>query len=169
MKKALVESTPRGYSRTRPAACPKLGAHTARIEQNLADDQVAPKKQRHTAHRIFQRLRDEHGYVGGYDQVRQYVSAHRKRERETHLLLDHPPGCRLECDFGHSQVDFPEGRRQVPVLIGIWSYSHYPFAIAISNCYSSTNFRTTGGLVGLSSDGTTGQLFADDHSDHHSS
>lgn len=131
VKKALVEPTPRGYTRTRPATCPKLGAHTARIDQILADDRAAPKKQRHTAHRIFERLRDEHGYTGGYDQVRRYVGSHCKRERETHLLLDHPPGCRMECDFGHIQVDFPEGRRQVPVLIGIWSYSHYPFAIAL--------------------------------------
>lgn len=131
VKKALVEATPRGYTRTRPVTCPKLGAFTAPIDQILADDRAAPKKQRHTAHRIFERLRDERGYVGGYDQVRRYVNAHRKRERETHLLLDHPPGCRMECDFGHIQVDFPEGRRQVPVLIGIWSYSHCPFAIAL--------------------------------------
>jgi transposase len=131
VKKALVEATPRGYTRTRPVTCPKLGAFTAAIDQILANDRSAPKKQRHTAYRIFQRLRDEHGYAGGYDQVRRYVGSHCKRERETHLLLDHPPGCRMECDFGHIQVDFPEGRRQVPVLIGIWSYSHYPFAIAL--------------------------------------
>jgi hypothetical protein len=62
---------------------------------------------------IFARLRDEHGYAGGYDQVRRYVSQRRKRERETHLLLDHPPGARLECDFGQIHVDFPEGRRLV--------------------------------------------------------
>ena len=78
-------------------------------------------------------MRDEHQYQGGYDQVRRYVNTHRKRERETHLLLDHPPGCRMECDFGHIQVDFPEGRRQVPVLIAVWSYSHYPFVIALPN------------------------------------
>ena len=131
VKKALVEATPRGYTRTRPATCPKLGAFTTTIDQILAEDRAAPRKQRHTAYRIFERLRDEHQYLGGYDQVRRYVSSHRKREREKHLLLDHPPGCRMECDFGHIQVDFPEGRRQVPVLIGIWSYSHYPFAIAL--------------------------------------
>ena len=133
VKKALVEATPRGYTRTRPVTCPKLGAFTATIDQILAQDPSAPRKQRHTAHRIFQRLRDEHQYLGGYDQVRRYVSSHRKRERETHLLLDHPPGCRMECDFGHIQVDFPEGRRQVPVLIAVWSYSHYPFVIALPN------------------------------------
>jgi transposase len=131
VKKALVEATPRGYTRTRPATCPKLGAFTSAIDQILEADRSAPKKQRHTAHRIFERLRDEHGYGGGYDQVRRYAGARRKRERETHLLLDHPPGGRVECDFGHIQVDFPQGRRQVPVLLAVWSYSHYPFAIAL--------------------------------------
>jgi transposase len=131
VKKALVEAMPRGYTRTRPATRPKLGAFTAVIDQILERDHAAPRKQRHTAHRIFERLREEHGYLGGYDQVRRYVGTHLKKERETHLLLDHPPGGRVECDFGHIQVDFPEGRRQVPVLIAVWSYSHYPFAIAL--------------------------------------
>src|SRR5271170_7579081 len=80
VKKALIEATPRGYTRTRPVKCPKLGAFTATIDQILSDDRAAPKKQRHTAHRIFERLRDELGYGGGYDQVRRYVSSHRKRE-----------------------------------------------------------------------------------------
>ena len=133
VKKALVEATPRGYTRTRPVNCPKLGGFVSLIDQILECDRSAPKKQRHTAHRIFERLREEHQYLGGYDQVRRYVSSHRKRERETHLLLDHPPGCRLECDFGHIQVDFPEGRRQVAVLIAVWSYSHYPFVIGLPN------------------------------------
>ena len=109
VKKALVEATPRGYTRTRPVNCPKLGGFVSLIDQILECDRSAPKKQRHTAHRIFERLREEHQYLGGYDQVRRYVSSHRKRERETHLLLDQPPGCRLECDFGHIQVDFPRG------------------------------------------------------------
>ncbi len=133
VKKALVEATPRGYTRTRPVNCPKLGPFMAVIDQILADDRSAPMKQRHTAHSIFERLRDDHQYLGGYDQVRRYVSSHRKRERETHLMLDHPPGCRMECDFGHIQVDFPEGRRLVPVLIAVWSNSHYPFVIALPN------------------------------------
>ena len=131
VKKALVEATPRGYTRSRPAACPKLGAFTLAIDGILEADRAAPRKQRHTASRIFERLRDEHGYGGGYDQVRRYIQTRRTRERETHLLLDHPPGGRVECDFGHVQVDFPEGRRPVPVLIAVWSYSHYPFAIAL--------------------------------------
>src|SRR5690606_27125509 len=98
VKKALIEPKPRPYTRTKPADCPKLGRFIPLIEQILAEDELAPRKQRHTAVRIFQRLREEHQYAGGYDQVRRYVAAHRQRHRETHLLLDHPPGSRLECD-----------------------------------------------------------------------
>lgn len=140
VKKALIEAVPRPYTRSRPAACPKLGPFIPVIEQILAEDELAPRKQRHTAARIFSRLVGEHGYAGGYDQVRRYVSAHRQRHRETHLLLDHAPGSRLECDFGHIQVDFPDGRRPVPVLLAVWSYSHYPFAIALPD-------ETTGSIL----------------------
>src|ERR1700679_2467970 len=111
VKKALVQPTPLPYTRTAPRGCPKLGPFIGHIEQILLEDQSAPRKQRHTAARIFQRLRDEHKYRGKYDQVRRYVAARRKKERETHLLLDHPPGGRVECDFGQIHVDFPEGRR----------------------------------------------------------
>lgn len=133
IKKTLVQATPRPYTRSRPAACPKLGPVTGVIDQILQEDESAPRKQRHTAARIFQRLVEEQKYGGGYDQVRRYVASRRGRERETHLLLDHPPGGRLECDFGHIHVDLPEGRRLVPVLMAVWSYSHYPYAIALPN------------------------------------
>ena len=140
VKKALVQATPLPYTRTSPATCPKLGEFIGLIEQILTEDQSAPRKQRHTAARIFARLRDEHGYRGGYDQVRRFVGSRRKKERETHLLLDHPPGGRLECDFGHIHVDFPDGRRPVPVLLAVWSYSHYAFAIALPD-------ETTGSIL----------------------
>jgi transposase len=140
VKKALVQATPLPYTRTAPRTCPKLGPFIGQIEQILAEDQSAPRKQRHTAARIFQRLRDEHGYGGQYDQVRRYVASRRKKERETHLLLDHPPGGRIECDFGQIHVDFPDGRRAVPVLLAVWSYSHYPFAIALPD-------QTTGSIL----------------------
>jgi len=131
VKKALIQPSPRPYTRSVPAVYPKLGAFIAVIDRILKEDESAPRKQRHTAARIFARLRDERGYTGKYDQVRRYVGAHRRRERETHLLLDHPPGGRLECDFGHIHVDYPHGRELVPVLIVVWSYSHYPFVMAL--------------------------------------
>jgi hypothetical protein len=58
------------------------------------------KKQRHTAQRIHQRLRDEHGFTGGITIVTDYVREKKRRSREVFVPLAHPPG--------HAQVDFGE-------------------------------------------------------------
>ena len=100
------------------------------IDQILADDENAPVKQRHTAMQVFRRLQDEHGYRGCYGQVQRYVRKHRRRQRETFIPLGHLPGQRLEADFGHIHVDFPDGRRLVPFLVTTWAYSNYPFVLA---------------------------------------
>jgi transposase len=60
---------------------------------------VSPK-QRHTAKRIFERLRTEYGFAGGYTVVKDYVRLARVRSREVFVPLAHPPG--------HAQVDFGE-------------------------------------------------------------
>ena len=59
-------SLPPGYTRTKPVEKPKLGPLLPVIDAILEADRIAPIKQRHTAKRIFERLRDEHGYAGGY-------------------------------------------------------------------------------------------------------
>jgi transposase len=131
IRQVLQESEPRPYTRHQEPPAPKLGLFHPVIRQILADDEQAPRKQRHTAAKIYRRLRDEDGYAGGYDQVRRYVKRQRKRLRETFIPLDHPPGRRLEADFGHIYVDFPEGRCQVPVLLTTWSVSGRPFALGL--------------------------------------
>jgi transposase len=49
---------------------------------------------------IFERLRDEHGYVGGLTIVKDYVLSQRQRQREVFVPLRYDPG--------HAQVDFGE-------------------------------------------------------------
>jgi len=110
---------------------PLLGPVEPIIDRILADDEDAPAKQRHTAAQIHRRLRDEHGYPGGYAQVQRYVLKHRRRHRETFIPLGHLPGRRLEADFGHIHVDFPDGRRPVPFLVAAWAYSNAPFVLAL--------------------------------------
>ena len=101
------------------------------IDQILIDDETAPPKQRHTAAQVFRRLRDEHGYRGGYGQVQRYLLKHRRRQRETFIPLGHLPGQRLEADFGHIYVDFPEGRRQIPFLVTPGPTRTTPFVLAL--------------------------------------
>ena len=62
-----------------------------------------PKKQRHTAKRFFERLRDEYGFDGGYTIVKDYVREHRRRTKEMFVPLCHPPG-HAQCDFGEALV-----------------------------------------------------------------
>jgi hypothetical protein len=80
---------------------------------------------------VFRRLKDEHGYGGCYGQVQRYLRGHRRSQQETFIPLGHLPGQRLEADFGHIQVDFPEGRRSVPFLVTTWAYSNAPFVLAL--------------------------------------
>jgi transposase len=131
IRQVLSESLPTPYTRTRPPQAPVLGPFHPTIDQILESDQQAPPKQRHTAMQVFRRLRDEHGYRGGYAQVQRYLLRRRRSRRETFVPLAHPPGQRLEADFGHIYVDFRDGRRQIPVLVTVWAYSNYPFVTAL--------------------------------------
>jgi transposase len=131
VREALVSPEPTPYTRIKPPPLPVLGPFTAIVDQFLRDDRDAPPKQRHTAAQILRRLQDEHGFLGSYPSVRRYVSAHRQAARTTFIPLAHPPGSRIEADFGHIHVDFPDGRRPVSFLVVIWAYSNYPFVIAL--------------------------------------
>jgi transposase len=98
--KMMEFSVPPGYRRSRPPTKPKLGAYVAIIDSILADDKRRPKKQQHTAKRIFERLRDEHGFTGGITIVKDYVAGWRQRSQEMFVPLVHLPG--------HAQADFGE-------------------------------------------------------------
>jgi transposase len=131
VRNALKEGEPRLGPRTRNREAPILGPFQAIIDQILADDEEAPRKQRHTAMQMFRRLQKEHGYPGCYGQVQRYVLKHRRRHQETFIPLGHLPGQRLEADFGHIHVDFPDGRRLVPFLVTTWAYANAPFVLAL--------------------------------------
>lgn len=129
--KALADPEPVASRPGAPRAAPVFGPFRGFIDEILAEDETAPRKQRHTAMQVYRRLVAEHAYAGGYDQVRRYLKRCRLDRRLTFLPLDHRPGVRAEADFGHIHVDFPDGRRLVPVLIVTWSYSNAPFALAL--------------------------------------
>ena len=62
VKKMLSYSVPPGYRRTKPVRRPKLDGFTGIVDAILEADRDVPRKQRQTAQRIFERLRDEHGF-----------------------------------------------------------------------------------------------------------
>ena len=115
VRKMLQFSVPPGYRRTAPVRRPKLDEFTGLIEQWLEDDRRhGYRKQRHTAKRIFERLRDEHGFTGGYTIVKDYVREHRRHRREMFVPLTHPPG--------HAQADFGEAWA---VIAGVKQKVHF--------------------------------------------
>ncbi|MFO0803056.1 MAG: IS21 family transposase [Gemmataceae bacterium] len=131
IRKALANPEPKPYTLAEPRKSPVFGPFRAIVDAIVAADAQAPPKQRHTASQIHRRLVNEHGYTGQYDQIRRHLRDVRLSRRETFIPLDHAPGHRCEADFGHIHVDFPDGRRLVPVLVVTWSYSNAPFAIAL--------------------------------------
>ena len=114
VRKMLAFSVPPGYRRRGPAARPRLGPFTALIDRILEEDRSAPAKQRHTAKRIHDRLRAEHGFAGSYTTVKDYVRQQRAAVREVFVPLVHPPG--------HAQADFGEA---VAVIGGVERKIHF--------------------------------------------
>jgi len=100
VKKMCQYSVPPGYRRKREPVSPKLAGFTGIIDAILEADKQVHVKQRHTAVRILERLRDEHGFTGGYTIVRNYVHKAAIRQKEMFMPLAHLPG--------HAQVDFGE-------------------------------------------------------------
>jgi len=113
-----------------PDKYPVLGPYLKIIDEWLENDRREPRKQRHTAKRIFHRLQQEHGYLGGYSSVKQYV---RKCKR---LLYEGNVGyLPLGQPKGHSQIDF--GQFKYYDVVG---RDQFGYALTISFPYSNAAF-----------------------------
>ena len=102
--KMLSYSSPPGYRRQSTPARPKLDGFVAIIDKWLEEDRSVPRKQRHTAKRVFDRLRTEHGFTGGYTIIKDYIREHEQRSREMFVPLAHPAGD-AQADFGEALVE----------------------------------------------------------------
>ena len=102
LRKILAHSEPPGYRRDVPFSKPKIGPFLDRIRQILEDDRRVPKKQRHTAKRIFERIQQE-GYTGGYTQVKEAVREIKQKGQEVFVPLIHRPG-EAQVDFGYERI-----------------------------------------------------------------
>ena len=116
LQKILANEEPPGYRQRAARPKTKLGPYLGVIEQILASDREAPPKQHHTAKRIFERLRDEHGYPGGITQVKEAVARHRRHTQEVFVPLSHPPG-EAQFDFGHATVEIAGVRRKAAFAV----------------------------------------------------
>ena len=122
LKKILAHSEPPGYrqkeARPRRVLAPVLPI----IHEILVADQKAPKKQRHTAKRIFERLKAEYGYLGGKTVVEDAVRAWRQTHQAVFLPLVHPPG-EAQVDFGQATIRQGGVERKVALFVMTLPYS----------------------------------------------
>ncbi len=108
VRQALASAVPPPRQVYPARARPAIDPWRELIDGWLIVDQEAPKKQRHTARRVWQRLVAEHGARVSEVTVSRYVGLRRVElgivEREVFVPQEHPPGAEAEVDFGEFQI-----------------------------------------------------------------
>jgi len=127
LKKILEHSQPPGYRQQMPRRKTKLGDYLKRMEEILKEDQAMPRKQRHTAKRIWERLREE-GFTGGYTVVKDAVRGLTQRNQEVFVPLVHRPG-EAQVDFGHALARVNGRLRKVVFFVMALPYSDASFVM----------------------------------------
>ncbi len=141
----------------RPA--PKLGPYRGLIDSWLDGDRDAPRKQRHTAKRIWERLRDEHAADVAERTVREYVHG-RRRDRgegvQAFVPQVHAAGVEAEVDWGEAHVAMAGAQRRVYLFHMRACHSGAAFAMAFPHCSQQAfleahveAFDWFGGVFGL--------------------
>ncbi|MGE5603143.1 MAG: IS21 family transposase [Nitrososphaerales archaeon] len=135
VKQALVDPSPAVYRLKEARKCPVMDPFREIIDEWLLADQDQPRKQRHTAHRIYTRLcAAPYDFMGGEPTVRRFV-----RERKAVLGLDQPaafiplaygPGQDAQFDFGEAQVVIAGQRLTAQYMVLTLCYSTLPFVMA---------------------------------------
>ena len=102
--KKAIRGEPWGYKERKHQAFPVLGPYMGIIDRWLEGDRGQPKKQRHTARRIYNRLVEEYGFNGGESTVRRYVKMAKIKlgleEPKVFVPCDPEAGIEAEVDWG---------------------------------------------------------------------
>ena len=128
LERILQHSEPPGYRLSKERPKPRIGPFLDRIADILESDKQIPKKQRHTAKRIYERIKEE-GYQGKYTQVKEAVSRIKRHTREVFMPLIHRPG-EAQADFGEALAKVSGVLRKVHFLVIALPYSDAFFVIA---------------------------------------
>jgi transposase len=128
----LIDYSPVAQApRARPGGSVITG-YTAVIDRWLAEDARRPRKQRHTARRVFDRLVAEHGYAGSYSPVQRYVKRWRAAHRgpgEGFNELVWPAGT-AQVDFGQAEAIIAGARQVLHILVVTFPFSNMRFVQA---------------------------------------
>lgn len=117
--------------------CPRLDPAKSFIDEVLAEDRKAPRKQRHTAHRIWQRLGQELGLEVAESTVRAYVARRKAElgllEREVYVPQCYLPGQEAQVDWYGATAEINGERSQLQIFAMRAMYSGAAFHVAFSH------------------------------------
>jgi transposase len=130
LRKILSHSQPPGYQRQQTPQRPKLGPYVDRIREIIEQDKQIPKKQRHTAKRIFERLRDEEGYTGGYTVVKEVINEITRTSGEVFMPLIHRPGD-AQVDYFFALAKLGGTLQKVAIFLMALPYSDAFFMMCV--------------------------------------
>ena len=119
--------------RARSSGRSGMDGYSSLVDSWLAADRRMPRKQRHTAKRVYDRLVEEAGFTGSYSMVQRYV----KRWREDHRLpddgfmeLEWRPGT-MQVDFGQALAVIGGAESTVHCLVASFPHSNMRYAAAL--------------------------------------
>ena len=131
VEKAIANTPPQPYQLMQPRSAPIFGPYQARVEMLLQQNKQLPRKQRYTAHRIFEIVQAE-GYRGSESRVRHYITERRQENQrpKTFLPLEFDPGQDAQVDWGEAIALINGSRQKVQFFLMRLCYSRRAFAIA---------------------------------------
>ncbi len=130
VRKVLASPAEPPRYRQGPQTAPVMGPYMEIVERWLAADQEAPRKQRHTAKRAYDRLVSEYGFRGSEVTVRRAVRALKGRRVEVFVPLEAVPGKVAQADFGQATVLIAGRTERIFLFCLRAKHSRVPFAVA---------------------------------------
>src|SRR5260221_8048653 len=130
IRKALADDPQPSSPRPRKKPKPVFGAYKERVGLLLQENERLPRKQRYTAHRIFEIIQAE-GYEGSETTIRQYVGRHKQATRapDVFLPLDYDPGQDAQVDWGEAYAVIGGQHQKVQLFIMRLCFSRRTFAM----------------------------------------
>ena len=136
IRKALEGKEP-VYRRKRPIKSSLLDSYSSVVDSWLDEDQNSPKKQRHTAKRIYDRLVEEYQFTGSESRVRQWVRKKRQDRGDTSFecMIPLVPelGKEAEIDWGEAEVLWNDTPKKIKLFVMRSRYSGFSFVRAYLN------------------------------------
>ena len=129
------------YHRTKAKPAPVIGPVVPIINAWLEADKIAKPKQRHTAHRVFDRLVDEYGFTGAESTVRRYVRIKKRQPKDTFILLEFAPGEAAQVDWGEADVIMTGIQTRVMLFCYYLAYAGVFFVMAFPHSRQEALFE----------------------------